>query len=164
MGRDRMPDSTANGPGVVEQSARQLDAIDRSIIDTLRNDGRIAMIDLAERVGISRGNAYLRLDRLRRDGIISGFTAVIDPRRLGLGVAAYVNLKVEQHDWRDIRERLLALPEVEQVALLAGDSDFVVLVRAPDIHALRDLVLDRLGTVAGVNSTFTTLILDEQRR
>jgi len=141
-----MPDSTANGPGVVEQSARQLDAIDRSIIDTLRNDGRIAMIDLAERVGISRGNAYLRLDRLRRDGIISGFTAVIDPRRLGLGVAAYVNLKVEQ------------------VALLAGDSDFVVLVRAPDIHALRDLVLDRLGTVAGVNSTFTTLILDEQRR
>ena len=159
-----MPNGRPIGPGDGEQSVRQLDPIDRSIVETLRTDGRIAMIDLAERVGISRGNAYLRLDRLRRDGVIAGFAAVIDPRRLGLGVAAYVNLKVEQHDWRDVRQRLLALPEVENVALLAGDSDFVVLVRAPDIQSLRDLVLDRLGTVAGVKSTFTTLILDEQRR
>ena len=159
-----MSETNALQTGSSEQTARPLDAVDRAIIETLRSDGRIAMIDLAEQVGISRGNAYLRLDRLRRDGVIAGFAAVIDPRRLGLGVAAYVNLKVEQHDWRDVRQRLLALPEVENVALLAGDSDFVVLVRAPDIQSLRDLVLDRLGTVAGVNSTFTTLILDEQRR
>ena len=159
-----MSDARAVATGSAEQTARPLDAIDHAIIDTLRTDGRIAMIDLAERVGISRGNAYLRLDRLRRDGVITGFSATINPRRLGLGVAAYVNLKVEQHDWRDVRERLLGLPEVEHVALLAGDSDFAVLVRAPDIHSLRDLVLDRLGTVAGVKSTFTTLILDEQRR
>jgi DNA-binding Lrp family transcriptional regulator len=159
-----MSESNALQMGSSEQTARPLDAVDRAIIETLRSDGRIAMIDLAEQVGISRGNAYLRLDRLRRDGVIAGFAAVIDPRRLGLGVAAYVNLKVEQHDWRDVRQRLLALPEVEHIALLAGDSDFVVLVRAPDIQSLRDLVLDRLGTVAGVKSTFTTLILDEQRR
>jgi DNA-binding Lrp family transcriptional regulator len=159
-----MSESSALQTGSSEQTARPLDAVDRAIIETLRSDGRIAMIDLAEQVGISRGNAYLRLDRLRRDGVIAGFAAVIDPRRLGLGVAAYVNLKVEQHDWRDVRQRLLALPEVEHIALLAGDSDFVVLVRAPDIQSLRDLVLDRLGTVAGVKSTFTTLILDEQRR
>jgi DNA-binding Lrp family transcriptional regulator len=159
-----MSESNALQTGSPEQTARPLDAVDRAIIETLRSDGRIAMIDLAEQVGISRGNAYLRLDRLRRDGVIAGFAAVIDPRRLGLGVAAYVNLKVEQHDWRDVRQRLLALPEVEHIALLAGDSDFVVLVRAPDIQSLRDLVLDRLGTVAGVKSTFTTLILDEQRR
>jgi DNA-binding Lrp family transcriptional regulator len=159
-----MSESQVIRAGADEQTARPLDAVDRAIVDTLRSDGRIAMIDLAERVGISRGNAYLRLDRLRRDGIIAGFTAVVDPRRLGLGVAAYVNLKVEQHDWREVRERLLALAEVEHVALLAGDSDFVVLVRAADIQSLRDLVLDRLGTVAGVKSTFTTLILDEQRR
>jgi DNA-binding Lrp family transcriptional regulator len=161
---DRMTEDPTVGPGPDGQTARTPDAVDRAIIDTLRADGRIPMIDLAERVGISRGNAYLRLDRLRREGVIAGFAAVIDPRRLGLGVAAYVNLKVEQHDWREVRRRLLALPEVEHIALLAGDSDFVVLVRAPDIQALRDLVLDRLGTVTGVRSTFTTLILDEQRR
>jgi DNA-binding Lrp family transcriptional regulator len=159
MSQDRGVRAAGDG-----QTARPLDTVDRAILDTLVADGRIAMIDLAERVGISRGNAYLRLDRLRRDGVITGFTAVVDPRRLGLGVAAYVNLKVEQHDWREVRERLLAVPEVESVALLAGDSDFAVLVRAPDIQSLRDLVLDRLGTVAGVKSTFTTLILDEQRR
>src|ERR671914_512512 len=129
---DRMAEATTIGTGPDGQTARTLDAVDRAIIDTLRADGRIPMIELAERVGISRGNAYLRLDRLRRDGVITGFAAVVDPRRLGLGVAAYVNLKVEQHDWREVRQRLLALPEVEHVALLAGDSDFVVLVRAPD--------------------------------
>jgi DNA-binding Lrp family transcriptional regulator len=159
-----MSEKRSAGTGADGQTARPLDAVDRAVVQALCDDGRIAMIELAQRVGVSRGNVYQRYERLRREGVIQGFTARVDPRRLGLAVAAYVSLKVEQDAWRDVRERLLALPEIEHVALTAGDSDFVVLVRARDMHGLRDVILDRLRQVPGVRTTFTTLILDEQGR
>src|SRR5919198_5716307 len=89
-----------------EQSARPLDALDRAMLQALRADGRISMLELANKLGISRGNAYARLERLRRDGIVAGFTARIDPRRLGLTVAAFVNLRIEQHSWQAVRDHL----------------------------------------------------------
>lgn len=147
--------------GAGEQASRPLDEVDHAIVAALRADGRLSMIELAQRVGISRGNAYARFERLRRDGVILGFTARVDPRRLGLTVAAYVNLRVEQDEWRTVRGRLRAMPEVEHVALVAGGSDFMVLVRARDVEDLREVVLERLRRVAGVRSTLTTLILDE---
>ncbi len=142
-------------------TARPLDRIDRAMLEALREDGRISMIELAQRVGISRGNAYARYERLRQDGVLEGFTARINPRRLGLAVAAFVNLRVEQGSWRLVQEELLAVEEVEYLALTTGGWDFVVLVRATSVDALRDVVLDRLRRISGVRSTFTTLILDE---
>ncbi len=146
---------------MAEHSARPLDAVDRAMLRALRADGRISMLELANKLGISRGNAYTRFERLRRDGILAGFTARIDPRRLGLTVAAFVNLRIEQQSWQAVRDHLLTIEEVEYVALTTGGPDFVVLVRAPSVESLRDVVLDRLRRVPGVHSTFTTLILDE---
>jgi DNA-binding Lrp family transcriptional regulator len=143
---------------------RKLDQIDRTILRVLRDDARVTMIELAERAGISRGSASTRFERLRRDGVIEGFTTRIAPRRVGLTAAAFVSLRVEQGAWRAVREALLAIPQVEQVNLVTGGSDFVVLVRAADVDSLRDLVLDRLRRVPGVRSTFTTVILDESTR
>jgi DNA-binding Lrp family transcriptional regulator len=159
-----MSDERTADRGSPEQIARQLDAVDRAIVQELCDNGRISMIELAQKVGISRGNVYLRYDRLRHDGVIGGFSARVDPRRLGLAVAAYVSLKVEQDAWRAVREHLLTMPEVDHVALTAGDSDFVVLVRARDTEGLRDVILDRLFRVPGVRNTLTTLILDETQR
>ena len=146
---------------MTEHSARPLDDIDRAMLRVLCEDGRISMLELATRLGISRGNAYARFERLRRDGVLAGFTARIDVRRLGLTVAAFVNVRIEQQSWQTIRKQLLAIEEVEYAALTTGGSDFVVLVRAANVETLRDVVLDRLRSVPGVRSTYTTLILDE---
>jgi DNA-binding Lrp family transcriptional regulator len=146
------------------QPPRPLDAIDRAILRVVRDDGRVTMIELAERVGVSRGSASARFERLQRDGVIVGFSARLAPRRLGLTAAAFVNLRVEQGAWRTVREALLAIPQVEQVSLVTGASDFVVLVRAADVDSLRDLVLDRLRRVPGVRNTYTTVILDDSSR
>jgi DNA-binding Lrp family transcriptional regulator len=148
-------------PGEAGQGDRPLDEVDHAILAALRADGRLSMIELAQRAGISRGSAYTRFERLRREGVIKGFTARLDPRRLGLTVAAYVNLNVVQDEWRAVRGHLLAMSEVEHVALVAGRSDFVVLVRARDVEDLREVVIERLHKVPGVRSTLTTLILDE---
>jgi DNA-binding Lrp family transcriptional regulator len=134
------------------------------MIELLQDDGRRSVNDLAERVGVSRANAYQRLARLRTDGVITGFTARTDPRRLGLDVAALIIVNADQRSWRDLLEKLKELPGAQYVALTAGGFDFVLLVRAPDVETLRDVVLERLAGLPGVRSTQTMFILDEYDR
>ncbi len=141
-----------------------VDAIDRAILRALTDDGRIAVTELAERVRISRANAYARLARLESDGVITGYQVRVDPRAVGLEVAALIFLTTEQTEWRQIRERLLEIPEVEFVGFATGDLDFVVLVRAAHTDELRDVVLERFLAVPGVRKTQTVLLLDDVDR
>ena len=134
------------------------------MIELLQDDGRRSGNDLAERGGVSRANAYLRLARLRTDGVITGFTARTDPRRLGLDVAALIIVNADQRSWRDLLEKLKELPGAQYVALTAGGFDFVLLVRVPDVETLRDVVLERLAGLPGVRSTQPMFILDEYDR
>ncbi|MEP7021929.1 MAG: Lrp/AsnC family transcriptional regulator [Pseudonocardiales bacterium] len=150
-----------------ERGARQLaplDDTDHRIVDALREDGRLSMRALAERLHISRANAYTRVERLQGAGVITGYTAVIDPQRYGYGLSAYVYLKISQHSWKTVREQVMAIPEVEHGALVSGDSDIVLLVRTKDAANLRDVVSTRLQEMPGVLSTQTELIFEELAR
>jgi DNA-binding Lrp family transcriptional regulator len=160
-GGDIMPGTTRNGPGA---ATTPLDDVDRRIVAELLADGRISVNELATRVGVSRATAYSRLDRLRSDGVITGFTAVVDPAKVGHGVAALILVNVEQNQWRRARDELLRLPGVEYLAFTSGGFDMVALVRVESIEALRDVVLDRLHGATHVRSTQTVFVLDEQRR
>ena len=144
--------------------SHQLDGVDRRIIAALIADGRLSINALASEVGVSRATAYSRLDRLRSEGVITGFTATIDPLKVGQGVAALILVNVEQNEWRAARDELLDLPGVEYLAFTSGGFDMVALVRVPDIEALRDVVLDHLHGTTHVRSTQTVFVLDEQRR
>lgn len=140
-----------------------LDDIDRTIVDVLRADGRISIPALAERVGIGRATAYARFDRLVDEGIIERFGAHVRPDVLGLEVSALITIEAEQVAWVDLRDRIVALPNVHWVGLTAGSSDFVVLVRAADLDELRDVVLRDLLGVPGVRNTQTSVLLEEAR-
>lgn len=141
--------------------ADTLDDIDRSILTELRSDGRLSVRALADRVRISRANAYARLERLTESGVITGYTAVIDPVKAGLVTSAYVTLTVRQRTWRDLHEQLREIPEVRHMALVGGDFDVILLVRAADNAALRRVVLDQLQAIPGVLSTRTLLIFED---
>jgi DNA-binding Lrp family transcriptional regulator len=144
-------------------SPRPLDNVDRRMLRILVNQGRISINELAGRVGISRATAYARFDRLVADGVINRFRADIDPRALGLDVAAMILINVEQGSWPATRDKVSRLPGVEYVAMTSGEFDFVLLVRVPDIAALRDVVLYRLQGMPEVRSTETIFVLDEER-
>jgi len=148
-------------PSGVGRSVRPLDGPDRLILSELIRDARTSIRSLAERVHISRANAYARVDRLVADGVITGFAAQIAHERAGLGTSAYVSLSIEQNSWREVSARLGRLPYVEHVSMLGADFDVLVLVRAPDNVALRDLVLDRIQSIPGVQTTRTWLVFDE---
>ncbi|MEV4670067.1 MULTISPECIES: Lrp/AsnC family transcriptional regulator [Actinomadura] len=147
--------------GQTGHSAAPLDDLDQAIIRELRADGRMSMRALAERVSVSRSNAYTRVERLVADGVITGFTARVDPVRAGLGTAAYVLVNIEQNSWRKVSARLRDVPHIEHIAFVGGDVDLVMLVRTPDNASLRDVVLARIHAVEGVRSTRTWLIFDE---
>ncbi|MGN9810245.1 Lrp/AsnC family transcriptional regulator [Micromonospora sp. BQ11] len=151
-------------PGVAGGTGRSvgpLDEVDRRILDELVRDGRISIRTLAERVHVSRTNAYARVERLLRDGVITGFRAQVAPEPAGLGTSAYISLTIEQNTWREVSAELARVRYIEHVALLSGEHDVLAMVRAPDNATLRDVVLNRVQSIAGVLSTRTWLVFEE---
>ncbi|MBW4701353.1 MULTISPECIES: Lrp/AsnC family transcriptional regulator [Micromonospora] len=148
-------------PGATGRSVTPLDEVDRRVLDELTRDGRLSMRTLAERVHVSRTNAYARVERLLRDGVITGFRARVAPEPAGLGTSAYISLTIQQNTWREVSAELARVRYIEHVALLSGEHDVLALVRAPDNATLRDVVLSRVQGIAGVLSTRTWLVFDE---
>jgi DNA-binding Lrp family transcriptional regulator len=149
-----------------ETSVRRqaVDATDREILRALTDDGRMTVTQLAEVVKVSRANAYSRLERLTTSGVITGYRARVDPRAIGLEVAALIFLTIEQAEWREVRNLLLDIPEVEFVGFATGDFDFIVLVRAMHTDELRDVVLEKFLALPGIRKTQTVLLLDDVDR
>ncbi|MFI9639753.1 Lrp/AsnC family transcriptional regulator [Micromonospora sp. NPDC051925] len=147
--------------GTGRSAAAALDEVDRRVLDELTRDGRLSIRTLAERVHVSRTNAYARVERLLRDGVITGFRARVAPEPAGLGTSAYIALTIQQNSWREVSAELARVHYVEHVALLSGEHDVLALVRAPDNATLRDVVLDRVQRIAGVLSTRTWLVFEE---
>lgn len=153
MAREQMADE--------EPAARPLDPIDRTILRLLQEDGRASVRSVAERVHVSRANAYARINRLIEDGVIRGFSARVDHERAGHAASAYITLKIVQNSWRTVREKLVALPGVVHIALVSGDFDVLLLVHTVDNRSLRELVLTRLQSIEEVLSSRTLLVFEE---
>jgi DNA-binding Lrp family transcriptional regulator len=138
-----------------------LDEVDRRILAELTRDGRQSVTSLAENVHISRAHAYARISRLTEEGVLTKFTALVDPVKAGLKSSAYVTLKVRQHSWRELREKLREIPEIHHIALVGGDFDVILLVRAEDNLDLRRVIFDRLQSMPGVLDTQTFLVFED---
>lgn len=143
------------------KAARPLDTIDTAILRLLQADGRASIRAVAERVHISRANAYTRINRLLDEGVIRGFSARVDHERAGQGASAYITLKIVQDSWRTVRAELERLPGAAHIALVSGDFDVLLLVHTHDNRALRELVLTRIQAIPEVLSTRTLLVFEE---
>ena len=163
MRDEQMATRSAEGHPRVDQrpAPRPLDAVDREILRVLRVDGRASIRSVAERVHVSRANAYARINRLLADGVIRGFGARIDNERAGQAASAYITLRIVQDSWRTVREQLRELPGAAHMALVGGDCDVLLLVHTQDNRALRDLVLTRIQAIPEVLSTRTLLVFEE---
>ncbi|GAA1680105.1 Lrp/AsnC family transcriptional regulator [Kribbella yunnanensis] len=158
MSQDEIPHHAGPGRMVI---APALDEIDRQIVEALGRDGRLSIRALAEQVHISRANAYARVERLTSTDTITGFTVTVDPLKLGLATSAYVTLSLRQSSWRTLREQLQAIPEIKHMALVGGDFDAILLVRAADNEGLRRVVLEKLQAIPEVLGTRTALIFED---
>ena len=143
------------------QAPAALDDIDKRILAELTRDGRASVSAVAEAVHISRAHAYSRISKLTGSGVLTRFTALVDPVKAGLRSSAYVTLKVRQQSWRELKEVLRKIPEVHHVALVGGSFDVILLVRAEDNLHLRQVIFDQLQSAPGVLDTQTFLVFED---
>jgi Lrp/AsnC family transcriptional regulator, leucine-responsive regulatory protein len=124
-----------------------LDEIDRRIVAILQKDGRIANVDLAARVGLSPSPCLRRVKRLERAGIVGGYRAVLERGRVGLGLTAFVSVKIEAHAnaRADAFDRAVSrLPEVIACHIVAGEADYLLEVVVPDLEGYQRFLLGKL--------------------
>ncbi|HWV84438.1 MAG TPA: Lrp/AsnC family transcriptional regulator [Capillimicrobium sp.] len=144
-----------------------LDAVDRRMLEILQREGRIANAALAERLHLSPSPCLRRLRALERDGVIRGYRADLDRTRLGLGLTAFVALKVDRHSDETaaaIAEQLAATPEVVSAHIVSGEGDVLAEVAVADLAAYERLLFDtllRLPHVSDVRSNFVLRTIKE---
>jgi Lrp/AsnC family transcriptional regulator, leucine-responsive regulatory protein len=137
-----------------------LDSTDRRMLAILQREGRISNAALADQLHLSPSPCLRRLRSLEAEGVISGYRAVLDRARLGLGLTVFVELKVEGHSDRSaaaISERLTAAPEVVSAHILSGSADFLLEVVVADLAAYERLMFEtllKLPNVSDVRSNF----------
>lgn len=136
----------------------ELDAVDRHLLALLVEDGRRSYADLARETGLSTSAAHQRVRRLEQRGVVTGYTATVDPQVLGLPLAAFVSVKpIDPAAPDDAAERLRPLTAVEACHSVAGDESYILQVRVAGPSDLEQL-LQEIRAVAGV-STRTTVVL-----
>jgi DNA-binding Lrp family transcriptional regulator len=139
-----------------------VDDIDRKILATLQEEGRLTLTDLAARVRLSVSPCHRRLRELERSGAIRGYRAVVDPVKLGLTFEALVFVTMRQED----RETLLAfehaltlIPNVLLAQRLFGDPDYLLRIVTADLAAYQQLEDDTLSALPGVQRLNSTLVM-----
>jgi Lrp/AsnC family transcriptional regulator, leucine-responsive regulatory protein len=138
---------------------RQVDSVDRRLIEALRANARATFAELARLVGLSAPAVHERVGKLESSGVITGYHAVVEPAALGLGVSALVGvLQGDRGDSDRIFVALQEMPEIEDCWFVAGEETFVVKVRVPDMPSLEQ-VIGALNRIRGVARTRTTVVL-----
>jgi Lrp/AsnC family leucine-responsive transcriptional regulator len=135
-------------------AGKEMDRIDRRILEVLQEDGRLTNVELAERVALSPSPCLRRVKRLEDEGIIAGYRAVLDRRRLGLGLTVLVEIKVGQHSRDNAAEHhraLAAIPEVVACHMVSGAADFIAEVVVPDLEAYERVLTEKLLTLPHVS-------------
>jgi Lrp/AsnC family transcriptional regulator, leucine-responsive regulatory protein len=141
-----------------------IDRIDRKILKVLQDDGRIATVDLAEKVGLSPTSTSERMKRLQREGYIAGYGARLDPHRLGLELLVFVEVSLDKTT-PDVFEKFAAAvrraPEVLECHMVAGGFDYLVKTRVADMTAYRRFLGEILLALPGVKETRTYAVMEE---
>ncbi|GAA2499987.1 Lrp/AsnC family transcriptional regulator [Streptomyces sp. NPDC059506] len=136
-----------------------MDAVDRQLIQALRENGRASYAELGRLVGLSGPSVTDRINRLEQAGVITGYRATVDPASLGLGVTALVGLQLsDAADHEEVAERLRDLDEIEDCWFIAGDDSYMLKVRVANVDGLENTIRRLTGT-KGVSRTRTTVVL-----
>lgn len=139
-----------------------LDAADIRILAALQRNGRLSNVDLAEQVGLSPSPCLRRVRDLEENGFIQGYTAILDRRKLGMGVVAFVEVKIEQNadGDADFRRGILLLPEVVSCFVMTGAMDYLLQVIVEDLDRFAELSMRKLLAVKGVKEVRSSFVLD----
>lgn len=145
-------------------SRNSLDRIDRQILMELQRNGRLSNQDLADKVALSPSPCLRRVRRLEEEGFISNYVALINPDKVGLGLLAYVSVRLNKTarashaPMSDFARDVQAWPEVVECYAMTGDMDYLLRVQVEDLKAFSKFAMDTLmqhPAVVDMRSSFT---------
>lgn len=141
-----------------------MDTIDRKLLRVLQADGRITNQALALSCGLSSAACFERVRRLREAGIITGYAAVLDPRKLGRALLVFIEVSLDRTTddaFSAFGEHVQKLPDVLECHMVAGGFDYLLKVRVADMVAYRAFLGNTLTGMPGVRETRTYAVLEE---
>lgn len=145
----------------------ELDRTDLRILAVLQGEGRITNAELAERVNLSPSACLRRLQRLESEGVLTGYTAQVDPQAIGLGLQAFVRVQLAKHEAEAVERfaaQVNAWDEVVACYALTGDMDYLLHVYVSDLQDFSRFLLDRLLNATGVADVNSSFVLRTVKR
>ena len=143
-----------------------LDRYNNNILHELQANGRISNIELAERIGLSPSACLRRVQELEKNGVISGYRAVINYEKLGVGLTAYIAIGLADHTMPSqeaFETAMRECPEVRECHNVTGLVEYLLRVEVADIAAYKSFHADVLGSLSQVNSITTYMVLDSPK-
>jgi Lrp/AsnC family leucine-responsive transcriptional regulator len=142
------------------KSHQELDAKDRRILGLVQRDGKMSQALIAKTVGLSTAAVNERLKKLEASGVIRRFTALVDPKSVGMQVTAFIEVFLEHPRYEDpFLKRILDLDEVQECHHITGEFSVLLKVRLSDMESLQRLVISQLNGLQGVRQTRTVMVL-----
>lgn len=140
-----------------------LDRYDRHILDVLQHDGRLSNQELAERIGLSPSPCLRRVRALEASGLITGYRALVDSKRLGYSLMALLHISMDRHTperFANFEKKIAALPQVLECLLITGqEADYQLKVVVRDMDDYQDLLLNRITRIEGVSGAHSSFVL-----
>lgn len=141
----------------------QTDRFDWQILKVLQQEGRISNQDLAERIGLSSSPCLRRVRALEDSGLITGYRALLDAKKLGLSLMALIHISMDQHTperFSNFEARVGEIDEVLECLLITGqDADYQLKVVVADMDAYQELLLNRITRIKGVTGVHSSFVL-----
>ena len=138
-----------------------IDSIDVEIVNILQKNCRTSNAEIARQVDLAPSAVFERIRKLEERGVLRAYRAEVDPKALGVGQLAFIFIRSSDRPGGDATAAKLAkIPEILEVHHVAGEDCFLVKARARDAEALGRLLRERLGSIASVSSTRTTIVLE----
>lgn len=137
----------------------ELDEIDVRILEMLQDDCRTSYLAIARKLRVAESTVRYRVNRLRRDGVITRFIALLDPRKIGLNITAIALIKVDAKNLEDTSKELASFEESHHLFKSTGQYDLVSVVHTRDISHLNELI-ERLKKLPGVREASVEVATD----
>ncbi len=137
-----------------------MDALDHSILDLLQRDGRSTQLEISRTVGLSQPAVAERIRKLEERGVITGYTARVDAKKLGKDITAFIGVTIEHPKYFEgFAKKVMAMPEILEAHRVAGQDSYILKVKTANTRTLDQLLVETLRTIAGVTRTNTTIVL-----
>ncbi len=143
-----------------------LTTVERNILNELQKSGRLSNVELAEHVGLSESPCLRRVKQLEATGVIKGYTAIVDRRKVGFDVSAFIQVNLDQRSETETSKFLKAVHQENRIIecyAMSGGYDYLLKVIATNIDDFADLTMRRLLRFPGVKDVASAFVLEEMK-